>query len=171
MTNVENGSFVSFDYKGTLDNGKVFDTSANRQPLEFKMGAGHVIKGLEENLLGMALNEKKTFTVSPENGFGERNEELNQSFSKSELPPDSDPKPGQIIGVETQEGHQIPATITEVHDDTFSVDMNHPLAGRSLTFDVEIVGISDKPTQEHNACPTDEKCDCSSGQCPSDKSN
>ncbi|ETR73542.1 MAG: hypothetical protein OMM_06873 [Candidatus Magnetoglobus multicellularis str. Araruama] len=59
MTNVENGSFVSFDYKGTLDNGKVFDTSANRQPLEFKMGAGHVIKGLEENLLGMALNEKK----------------------------------------------------------------------------------------------------------------
>jgi len=168
MSKVENDLFVSIDYKGTLENGTEFDSSADRQPLEFKMGAGQVIKGVEENLMGMVLNEKKTFTVTPENAYGERNEELTQTFSKSDLPPDADPQPGQVIGLQTPEGQQLPGTITEVNDDDFKVDLNHPLAGESLTFDVEIVGISETQTQkqeqEQCACKT-EACDCSSSGC------
>jgi peptidylprolyl isomerase len=164
MSNIENGLFVSVDYKGTLDNGTVFDTSADRQPLEFQMGKGQVIKGVEENLMGMTLNEKKTFTIAPDKAYGERDESLTQSFAKSDLPPEVDPKPGQIIGLQAQNGQQIPGTITEVRDDDFSVDLNHPLAGESLTFEVEIVGISNTPPQKQADCET-EGCNCASG-CP-----
>jgi len=162
MSNVENGLFVSFDYKGTLDNGNVFDTSADRQPLEFQMGEGQVIKGIEENLMGMALNEKKVFTIQPDKAYGERDESLTQTFSKSDLPPEMDPQPGQVIGLQAQNGQQIPGTITEVRDADFSVDLNHPLAGEALTFDIEIVGISNTPSQKQEACAT-QGCDCSSG--------
>jgi len=164
MSNVENGLFVSIDYKGTLDNGTVFDTSADREPLEFQMGEGQVIKGMEENLMGMALNEKKSFTLTPENAYGERDDNLTQTFSKSDLPPEMDPQPGQIIGLQTQNGQQIPGTITEVRDEDFSVDLNHPLAGQSLTFDVEVVGISETSTKKKGACAS-EGCDCSSRCC------
>jgi len=162
MSNVENGLFVTIDYKGTLGNGTVFDTSADREPLEFQMGEGQVIKGMEENLMGMALNEKKSFTITPENAYGERDESLSQTFSKSDLPPEIDPKPGQIIGLQAQNGQQIPGTITEVRDEDFSVDLNHPLAGESLTFDVEVVGISETASQKKGACAA-EGCNCSSG--------
>jgi peptidylprolyl isomerase len=161
MLNVEKGLFVSLDYKGTLDNGTVFDTNADRQPLEFQMGEGQVIKGVEENLMGMALNEKKTFTIAPEKAYGERDESLTQNFAKSDLPSEIDPEPGQIIGLQAQNGQQIPGTITEVRDEDFSVDLNHPLAGESLTFDVEIVGISKTSSQKQAACET-EGCNCAS---------
>jgi peptidylprolyl isomerase len=164
MTNVENGLFVSVDYKGTLDNGTVFDTSANRQPLEFQMGEGQVIKGVEENLMGMAINEKKTFTITPDKAYGDRDESLTQTFSRSVMPPEMVPQPGQIIGLQSENGQQIPGTITEVRDDDFSVDLNHPLAGESLTFDVEIVGISETPIQKQCDC-NEQGCDCSSGGC------
>jgi len=162
MLNVEKDSFVSIDYKGTLDNGTVFDTNADRKPLEFQMGEGQIIKGVEENLMGMALNEKKTFTIAPEKAYGERDESLSQSFAKSDLPKESEPNPGQIIGLQSQDGHQIYGTITEVRDEDFSVDLNHPLAGKSLTFDVEIVGLSKTPFQKQEACET-EGCNCASG--------
>jgi len=164
MSNVENGLFVSIDYKGTLENGTVFDTSADRQPLEFQMGEGQVIKGVEENLMGMALNEKKSFTIMPEKAYGERDESLTQNFAKSDLPSEMDPQPGQVIGLQTPNGQQIPGTITEVRDEDFSVDLNHPLAGETLTFDVEVVGINKESTRKEEACAT-EGCDCSSGCC------
>jgi len=164
MTNVENGLFVSIDYKGTLGNGTVFDTSANRQPLEFQVGEGQVIKGFEENLMGMALNEKKTFTIAPDKAYGNRDESLTQTFSRSDLPPEMVPQTGQIIGLQSENGQQIPATITEVRDEDFSVDLNHPLAGESLTFDVEIVGIN--KTHSQKQCDSKAQgCDCSSGCC------
>jgi peptidylprolyl isomerase len=162
MSNVENDLFVSIDYKGTLKNGTVFDTSADRQPLEFQMGKGQVIKGVEENLMGMALNEKKTFTVAPDKAYGERDESLTQNFAKSDLPPEANPQPGLVIGLQAQNGQQIPGTITEVREDDFSVDLNHPLAGESLTFDVEIVGISETSSQKTAGCEA-EGCNCESG--------
>jgi len=79
---VENGIYVSVDYKGTLENGQVFDTSQGRQPLEIKMGAGHLIKGFENELMGMALNEKKVFTLAPEDAYGQRDESLTHSFRR-----------------------------------------------------------------------------------------
>jgi peptidylprolyl isomerase len=163
MEKVENGLFVSVAYTGTLENGEVFDSSQGRQPLEVEVGAGHVLKGFEEALQGMAMNEKKVFTLTPEDAFGPRNDELTHTFNRSELPPSSDPKVGEILSLSTQDGQQFPARIDQVDDEKIVVDLNHPLAGQSLTFEIEVVGISDTPTQVPMGCGSG--CDCSSGGC------
>lgn len=147
MGKVENGIFVSVDYKGTLQNGDVFDTSSG-QPLEVQIGAGKVIKGFEEALLGMSLNEKKSFTIEPEDAYGQRDESLKRVFARAEVPPEIDLQVGQIVGVRSQEGQQIPASIVQVDDENVTADMNHPLAGEVLHFEIEVVGISSTPTQD-----------------------
>ena len=161
MEKVENGVFVSVDYKGTLDNGVVFDTSQGRQPLEIQMGAGQLIKGFENALMGMTLNEKKVFTLEPEDAYGQRDESLTRSFSRSDVPPGMNPQVGMTIGLTTPEGQQVPARIVHLDDEKLTMDLNHPLAGESLTFDIEVVGISDTPTQKPMSCGSG--CDCSSG--------
>jgi peptidylprolyl isomerase len=158
---VENGMFVSVDYKGSLGNGEVFDSSYGRQPLEIQMGAGQLIKGFENELLGMALNDKKIFTLNPEDAYGKRDENLTQSFARSEVPAEMNPKVGMTVGLHTPEGRQVPARITHVDDDKLTLDLNHPLAGESLTFEIEVVGISNTPTQTPMGCGSG--CDCSSG--------
>jgi len=114
MKKVENGMFVSVDYKGTLQNGEVFDTSRGLQPLELQIGAGKVIKGFEEALLGMSLNEKKSFTIEPEDAYGQRDESLKRLFTRAEVPPEIDLQVGQIVGIRSQEGQQISATIVQM---------------------------------------------------------
>ena len=161
MEKVKNGIFVSVDYKGTLGNGQVFDTSNGRQPLEIKMGAGQLIKGFEKELMGMALNEKKEFTLAPEDAYGQRDESLTQSFPRAEVPPGMNLQIGMTIGLTTPEGHQVPARIVHLNDDKLTMDLNHPLAGESLTFEIEVVGINTTPTQTPMACGSG--CDCSSG--------
>jgi peptidylprolyl isomerase len=163
MEKVVNGLFVSVDYTGTLENGEVFDSNQGRPPLEVEMGAGNILKGFEEALDGMTLNEKKTFTLAPEDAFGERNEELAHTFNRSDLPPSADPKVGEIMSLSTQDGQQFPARIAQVDDEKIVVDLNHPLAGQSLTFKIEVVGISDTQTQAPMGCGSD--CDCSSDGC------
>jgi peptidylprolyl isomerase len=163
MEKVENGLFVSVAYTGTLESGEVFDSSQGSRPLEVKMGSGQILKGFEDALEGMALNEKKVFTLPPEDAFGQRNEELTHTFNRTELPPASDPKVGEILSLSTQDGQQFPARIAQVDDEKIVVDLNHPLAGQSLTFDIEVVGISDTPTQAPVGCGSG--CDCSSGGC------
>ena len=158
---VENGMFVSVDYKGSLQNGEVFDTSQGRQPLEIQLGAGQLIKGFEKELLGMAVNEKKVFTLQPEDAYGHKDENLTQSFPRSEVPPEMTPKVGMTVGLHTPEGRQVPARITHVDDEKLTMDLNHPLAGESLTFEIEVVGISSTPTQTPAACGSG--CSCSSG--------
>jgi peptidylprolyl isomerase len=161
MKQVESGMFVSVDYKGTLTNGDVFDTSHGRQPLEVKMGAGQLITGFENELMGMSLNQKKTFTLDPEEAYGQRNDDLTQNFPRADIPPELNPKVGMTVGMHTPEGHQIPAKIVHLDDEKVTLDMNHPLAGESLTFEIEVVGISDTPTQAPAGCGCD--CDCSPG--------
>ncbi len=148
MEKVENGKFVSVDYEGRLDNGEVFDSSQEAQPLELQVGSGQIIKGFEEALKGMELREKKTFTLDPDEAYGHRDENQLHTFSRSEVPAEMNPQVGEMIGLQTPDGQQIPATIAEADDEKVVVDLNHPLAGKSLTFDVEVVGISDTPTQE-----------------------
>ena len=99
MEKVENGMFVSVDYRGALQSGEVFDTSSGRQPLEVQIGAGNVIKGFEEALLGMSLNEKKSFTIEPEDAYGQRDESLKRVFARAEVPPEIDLQVGQIVGI------------------------------------------------------------------------
>ena len=163
MEKVENGIFVSVDYKGTLQNGEVFDTSSERQPLEVQIGADKVIKGFEEALLGMSLNEKKSFTIEPEDAYGQRDESLKRVFARAEVPPEIDLQVGQIVGIRSQEGQQIPASIVQVDDENVTADMNHPLAGEVLHFEIEVVGISSTPTQDPDECG--HGCDCSSCGC------
>ena len=163
MEKVENGLFVSVDYKGTLADGKVFDTSHGGRPLEVKVGEGQLIKGFEAALMGMTLNEKKVFTLEPDDAYGQRDETRMHSFDRSEIPPEMNPQVGQAIGLTTPDGQQIPARIAQVDDKQVTVDLNHPLAGQSLTFEIEVVGISDTPTQPQGGCGSG--CDCSSGCC------
>lgn len=163
MIKVENDKYVSVEYKGTLKDGEVFDTSHGRQPIEIKMGAGQLIKGFEKALEGMALNEKKTFTLEPEEAYGHRDESLTRAFPKADIPPTMNPVVGMTVGLAAENGQQVPATISKIDDKNIHVDLNHPMAGKTLTFEIEVVGISDTPTQAPAACGSG--CDCSSGSC------
>ena len=161
MQKVENGMFVSVTYTGTLENGEVFDTSEGRRPLEFRTGGGQLIKGFEDAVMGMSLNEKKEFTLKPEDAYGLRDENQFHTFPRSEIPENMKPKVGDIVALSGPQGQRIPATLTEMDDENLTFDLNHPLAGKSLTFAIEVVGISDAPTQESQGCGSG--CDCSSG--------
>jgi len=159
MEKVENGVFVSVHYKGTLKDGKVFDTSEGRNPLEVQMGEGQLIPGLEKALVGMSLKEKKVLTIEPEDAYGHIDEKLTHSFPKSDVPSEINPEVGQVVALTSPEGQQVPAQIIEVDDEKVVLDLNHPLAGEKLTFDIEVVGISSTPTQDHTGCGAG--CSCS----------
>jgi peptidylprolyl isomerase len=152
------------EYTGTLANGEIFDTSKDRQPLEVHMGAGRMIPGFEKELLGMTINEKKTFTLEAEEAYGNRDDQLMRDFPRSSAPQGAEPEVGQLVALQTPDGQQIPAKIVKVDDQNITLDMNHPLAGESLTFEVEVVGISDTPSQSPEACG-DACCDSCSGCC------
>jgi len=160
---VENGLYVSVDYRGTLQNGEVFDSSQGGQPLEVQIGVGQLIAGFERELMGMALNDKKKFTLSPEDAYGQRDEGQTRDFDRSDFPPELEPQVGMTIALQTPEGRQLPAQITYLDEEKLSVDLNHPLAGESLTFEIEVVGISSTPTQTQAGCGCG--CSCSSGSC------
>ena len=160
MKKVENGQFVSVHYTGTLQDGEVFDTSEGRHPLEVQIGAGQIISGFEKALIGMALDEKKIFTLDPEDAYGQRDDSLTHSFPREDVPAEINPEVGQTVALSSPEGRQVPAIITEVNDEEVVVDLNHPLAGQTLTFDIEVVGISDTATQDPAGCGGG--CVCSS---------
>ena len=162
MQKVETGKFVSVNYTGTLENGEQFDSSEGRAPLEFKVGAGQMIKGFESAVMDMALNEKKTITLAPEEAYGQRDEQQTHEFPRAQVPPEVDPQVGQTLALTSPEGQQIPARIMAVDDEKITFDLNHPLAGETLTFKVEVVSISDTPTQQP-AAGCGSGCDCSSG--------
>jgi len=157
---VENGKYVSVAYTGKLGNGEVFDSSEGRTPLEVQIGAGDVIKGFEAALMGMALNEKKVFTIPPEDAYGTKKPNLKQIVPRASVPPQMDPQVGMMIGLMTPQGERVPARIAQVDDQQITLDLNHPLAGEALTFEIEVVGISDTPTQECSDCSS---CGCSDG--------
>jgi peptidylprolyl isomerase len=152
MQKVEDGQYVSVHYTGTLDSGEVFDSSQGRRPLEFKVGAGQLISGFEQAVQGMSLNEKKEFTLSPEDAYGQRDENQIHEFPASEVPAGMDIEVGQTISLSTPQGQSIPARVTAMDDEKLTFDLNHPLAGQSLTFAIEVVNISDTPTQATEGC-------------------
>jgi peptidylprolyl isomerase len=161
MEKVENGLFVSVDYTGTLDSGDVFDTSKGRQPLEVQMGSGSVLPGFESALMGMSLNETKTFTLSPEDAYGDRDDSRMHDFPKSDIPAGMEPEVGQVLMLSTQQGQQIPARVDSIDEDKVTFDLNHPLAGEPLTFNIKVVGISATATQQYAGCGSH----CSGGGC------
>ncbi len=146
MKTVEKGHYVKLHYTGRLENGEIFDSSEGKTPFEFRVGANQVIPGFEKAIIGMKINEKKTFTVEPEEAYGERDERLKQSFLRSELPMNFQPSVGEILALQTEDGTRLHAIVTEVTPHQITIDLNHPLAGQRLTFEVEILEINDAPS-------------------------
>lgn len=146
MKKVEKGQFVKVHYTGRLENGEIFDSSEGRGPLEFQVGSGQVISGFENQIVGMAVNEKKTFALSPEEAYGERDEKLEQVFPRSELPSSFEPSVGEVLALQTPDGSRLHATIVDVTPESITIDLNHPLAGHNITFDIEVIEINNSPS-------------------------
>jgi peptidylprolyl isomerase len=174
MEKVENGLYVQVEYRGSLADGSVFDSSEGRPPLEVQMGCGQLIQGFENALAGMRLNEEKNITLTPEEAYGHRDEEQKRTFSRAEVPPKMNPQVGQTVALSGPGGQQVPGTITGVDTESITVDLNHPLAGKTLVFDIKVVGITTEPTQMAPACgcgcdagASDAGCGCDGGDCSS----
>ncbi len=141
MTSVKAGDTVRVHYTGTLDNGEVFDSSRDRDPLEFKVGGGMVIPGFDKAVLGLKAGESTTVKLPPEEAYGEVRKELIMPMQKSQVPEDIVPEVGMQVMLQAQNGQQVPATITEINENTIILDANAPLAGKTLNFDIEVVEI------------------------------
>ena len=141
MSEVKSGDTVSIHYKGSLEDGTVFDSSEGRDPLQFEVGSGQIIPGLDEALPGMSEGESKTVTVEPENAYGEVNPNAVQSVPRDTVPDEIPLEVGTPLQVQTQDGRTVPVTVSGLTDDTVTLDANHPLAGKTLTFEIEVVKI------------------------------
>lgn len=142
MTEVKAGDTVSIHYKGTLDDGSVFDSSEGREPLQFTVGSGQIIPGLDSALPGMKVGEAKTVRVSADKAYGPVNPQARQPVPRDQFPPDIPLEVGRQLQVQTQNGQVLPVAIVEVNEDNVVLDANHPLAGKDLTFDISLVSIS-----------------------------
>lgn len=138
----EDGDRVKVHYTGTLDDGTVFDSSRERDPLEFELGAEEVIPGFENAVRGLEVGESVEVRLPPEDAYGHRNEELMVDVARTDLPDGLDPEVGQTLEVRTDDDEPMAAWVAEVGDDAITVDLNHPLAGRELNFEVELVDVA-----------------------------
>ncbi|MUH34258.1 peptidylprolyl isomerase [Zobellia amurskyensis] len=142
MSQVKENDKVKVHYTGKLATGEVFDSSVERgEPIEFTMGQGALIPGFEKGLIDMKVNEKKTVNIPKEEAYGEPKAELIQEVPKSQLPEDVEPKVGMGLVSQTQSGQEINLLVTDVKEESIVVDGNHPLAGKDLIFDLEVVEI------------------------------
>lgn len=135
------GDTVQVHYTGKFDDGSVFDSSAGRDPLEFTVGSGQVIPGFEQAVEGMAVGQTKTVTIPAAEAYGDRVAEAVLQVPREQLPPDLDPEVGQQLVMQSRDGRQIPIVVVEVTEDSITIDANHPLAGRDLTFEIELVAV------------------------------
>lgn len=142
MSKAKANDTVKVHYTGKLTDGEVFDTSVHREPLEFTVGAGQMIKGFDAAVDGMELNEKKTVTIPAEEAYGERNDQLIQQVPRTQLPEGMNPEVGQTLMAQGQGGHPMELIVTETSPETITVDANHKLAGKVLVFEIELVEIA-----------------------------
>lgn len=141
MSKVKEKDTVRVHYTGKLTDGQVFDSSREREPIEFTLGEGQLIPGFEKGMIGMEVSETKTLNIPMDEAYGARNNELIQEVPKAELPEEIKPEVGMNLMSRTPDGREIPLTVTEVKDEAIVVDANHPLAGKDLEFEVELVEI------------------------------
>ena len=141
MTEVKSGDTVRIHYTGTLDDGSVFDSSEGRDPLEFTVGTGQVIVGLDKELPGMAVGAEKTVTIQPDEAYGHSNPNARQDVPKSQFPDHIPLEVGTQLQMQTPDGQAIGVMIAEVGEDTVTLDANHPLAGKALTFAFSVVSV------------------------------
>ena len=137
---VKKGDNVKVEYTGTLDDGVVFDTTEGREPLMFEVGAGQVILGFEDAVLGMEEGEEKEFTLNPSEAYGDHNPQLIQDAPKGRLP--DGVEPGMLLLASLENGAEMPVRVMDIKDETVTVDLNHPLAGKKLNFKIKLAGVS-----------------------------
>jgi peptidylprolyl isomerase len=141
MSQVKSGDTVKVHYTGKLEDGTQFDSSAGGDPLEFEVGSGQVISGFDKAVEGMSVGDSCSVDIQPEEAYGPRQDQMVQEVPKSALPDDLNPKEGMALQARGQDGQVINLTVTSVEDDSITVDGNHPLAGKTLNFDIELVEI------------------------------
>ena len=142
MAEAKKGDRVKVHYTGKLQDGSVFDSSREREPLEFELGGGMMIKGFDAAVTGMQVGESKTAEIPADEAYGQHNEEMVIEVPKSQLPPDLEPEVGQQLGMQQPNGQSVPVRVTEVKEESIQIDANHPLAGKDLVFELELVEIS-----------------------------
>lgn len=142
MEKVKDSSTVKVHYTGKLSDGTIFDSSEGRDPLAFTMGAGMMIPGFENGVMGMELNEEKSVTIHPKDAYGEVREDMIAHVERKHLPKEIDLKVGMELMSQTPDGQQMVVKVKEVNEDTILVDANHALAGKELTFDIKVIEIT-----------------------------
>ena len=142
METVKEEDKVKVHYTGSLDDGTVFDSSDGREPLEFTVGLGQLIKGFDKVVLGMKVGEEKTVHIPATEAYGESNPQLIRKLPRKALPKDREPQVGVFIGLVRSDGIQTEAKIIAVTKEDISVDLNHPLAGQNLNFKIKVISIN-----------------------------
>jgi FKBP-type peptidyl-prolyl cis-trans isomerase 2 len=141
MQQVKSGDTVKVHYHGRLTDGTTFDSSEGRDPLEFEVGSGMVIKGFDEGVMGMQPGEKKTVDIPVNDAYGPKNPEMIIDFPRNQFPEGMNPEVGMRLNLNNAEGEIFPVVISSVEDESVKLDGNHPLAGEDLIFDLELVEI------------------------------
>ncbi len=142
MKNAKDGDKVKVHYTGKLKDGTVFDSSVEReQPLEFTLGKGEVIAGFETAVTGMEVGDTKSTDIPASNAYGERRDDMVFEVPNNNIPENISPQVGQQLAVKQNDGSSMPVTVTEIKDESIVIDANHPLAGKDLVFDIELVEI------------------------------
>jgi FKBP-type peptidyl-prolyl cis-trans isomerase 2 len=142
MSTAKTGDTVKVHYTGRLDDDTVFDTSRGKSPLQLTIGEGNLIKGFEKGLIGMEVGEKKNLVIPPEEAYGQNDEKLTTKVSRSHLPDSVQPAIGMQLQVKQKDGSIFMVWITGMDEETVTLDANHPLAGKTLNFDVELTDIA-----------------------------
>ena len=157
------GHLVSVDYVGTLKSGEEFDNSKNHGPIQFIVGGGQVIPGFDKAVRAMKIGDKKKFTIPKAEAYGDVNPELVQLVPLDKIPEHirSQLKVGGFLVMQSPVGQQVPVKVIKLDSTSVSLDMNHPLAGQDLTFNIKLVDINNAP--EHGGCACGD--DCSDGSC------
>jgi peptidylprolyl isomerase len=140
-TTVKNGDRIKVHYTGKYEGGEVFDSSVDRDPLEVEVGAAQVIKGFEDALVGMEMGEKKTVTIPPDQGYGQYDPALLIEIPNANVPENVTPEVGMKLKLSDSKGQSVMVVVTEIADESIKLDANHPLAGKVLVFDLELVNI------------------------------
>lgn len=159
---VAEGHVTCVNYTGKLEDGEVFDTSEGREPLKFVVGSGQLIKGFDTAVVGMKVGDKKTINLEPADAYGDRDEQRVQKVPRDMLPKEPEPKEGMMLTISTPQGQMFPAKIHKVDDKEVTLDMNHPLAGKKLTFEIEVVDIAENDKKD-DGCDDHSCGGCSCG--------
>jgi FKBP-type peptidyl-prolyl cis-trans isomerase 2 len=161
MQHATEKDLVIVSYEGILASGEIFESSDDNAPLAFQFGKNNLMPGFEKAILGMTINETKTFTIPSDEAFGPRRDDLTMTINKESFG-DQPLNPGMVVGMKREENgetHQIPATVVKIDDNQVTVDFNHPLAGQELTYKITLLDI--KPPLDNK----DDGCGCASASC------